>query len=45
MNKKIIYVDHAATTMLSRMFDEMRPYFTEYYGNPFNILLAERAKP
>ncbi len=38
MNKKLIYVDHAATTYVnSKVFDAMKPYFTELYGNPSSI--------
>lgn len=33
--KKPIYFDHAATTPLDeRVFDKMKPYFTEIFGNP-----------
>ncbi len=33
--KKIVYMDHAATTPLdSRVLEAMRPYFAEEYGNP-----------
>jgi len=34
-NKKIVYLDNAAATSCSRdVFDAMKPYFQEKYGNP-----------
>lgn len=36
--KKSIYLDHAATTPLDpAVFDAMRPYFTEQFGNPGSL--------
>ena len=36
--KKIIYIDNAATTKLSKkVLDEMMPYLTKNYGNPSSI--------
>ena len=38
MKEKRIYMDHAATTALSKgAFEEMLPYFTEEFGNPSAI--------
>ncbi len=34
----VIYMDHAATTPLDpRVFERMRPYFSEFFGNPSSI--------
>jgi cysteine desulfurase len=34
----VIYMDHAATTPLDpRVFERMRPYFSELFGNPSSI--------
>ena len=36
--KKLIYLDNAATTRVKKeVFQEMEPFFTEYYGNPSAI--------
>lgn len=33
-----IYLDYNATTpMLEEIFDEMKPFFTDYYGNPSSL--------
>ncbi len=43
MKKNIVYVDHAATTYVKpEVFDEMRPYFTEFFGNPSSIYTLGR---
>lgn len=34
----IIYLDNAATTKMNEMvFDKMKPYFMQYYGNPSSV--------
>ncbi len=44
--KRIIYLDHAATTPLdSRVLEAMRPYFSDVFGNPSSFhTLGMRAK-
>ncbi len=37
-DKKIIYLDNAATTRTSpKVVEEMLPFFSEYYGNPSSV--------
>lgn len=37
-SSSLIYLDHAATTPVrSEVFDAMRPYFTDHFGNPSSV--------
>ena len=43
MDKKLIYVDHAATTYIKpEVFEAMKPYLTELYGDPSSIYYLGR---
>ncbi|MEW8955545.1 cysteine desulfurase NifS [Clostridium sp.] len=43
MDKKIVYMDYAATTYVKEeVLKEMTPYFTEYYGNPSSAYSISR---
>jgi cysteine desulfurase len=38
MNKDIVYVDNNATTCLApEVFEAMKPFLTDYYGNPSSV--------
>ncbi|MEF9952099.1 MAG: cysteine desulfurase NifS [Clostridium sp.] len=44
MDKKIVYLDHSATTYVKReVLDEMMPYFTESFGNPSSLYSISRS--
>lgn len=43
MDKKIVYLDHSATTYVKKeVLDEMLPYFTEKFGNPSSLYSISR---
>ena len=43
MDKKIVYMDYAATTYVKEeVLKEMTPYFTEHYGNPSSAYSISR---
>lgn len=43
MDKKIVYMDYAATTYVKEeVLKEMMPYFTEHYGNPSSAYSISR---
>lgn len=46
MGSPFIYFDHAATTALDeRVFEAMKPYFSELYGNPSSVYeFAQKAR-
>ncbi len=43
MDKKIVYLDHSATTYVKKdVLNEMLPYFTENFGNPSSLYSIAR---
>lgn len=43
MERKLIYVDHAATTYIKpEVLGAMQPYLTELFGNPSSIYYLGR---